>query len=344
MGEELTADTMFGYLERLPEQFTESLGLDLRWAEEMPRRYNCIVVAGQGGSAIGGDVLRTYCQSRLPVPVLVNRDYRLPACVGPDSLVLAVSYSGNTEETLSAYVDALCRQAHLVAVTTGGKLAEWAAHDGVPVIEVPPGFMPRAAAGYLFAPAALLLERLRLLAGVSEEIQETARVLQERRATLLPAVPAERNEARQLAARLAGALPIIWGAAGSTEVAALRWKGQINENAKSPAYYNVFPELDHNEIVGFEAPEDLVRRLALVILRDRDDHERVVKRMAITADVVGRRAASISEVHSSGEGLLARLFSLMYVGDYTSTYLALEYGINPTPVQAIDELKARMAQ
>ncbi|MGQ9496737.1 MAG: bifunctional phosphoglucose/phosphomannose isomerase [Desulfotomaculales bacterium] len=303
--------------------------------------YRNIVVTGLGGSAIGGDLLRVFTAGRLEIPVIVNRDYRLPRFVDDATLVFAVSYSGNTEETLSAYDDARGRGAAVVALTTGGRLGERARRDMVPLITIPAGTAPRAATGYLFLPTLAVLERLGLLDGMDAEVDGLVRHLEVLRRRYGPDAPSARNPAKQLAHNLYERLPVIWGVTGTTEVAAQRWKGQINENAKAPAYWNAFPELNHNEIVGFEQPVGVLRGIWLVVLRDPEDHPRVNLRVEITRSFVGT-AAGMSEFTASGPTRLARLYSLIYLGDYTSLYLAVLYGTDPGPVRVIDRLKAEL--
>ncbi|MDD2372368.1 MAG: bifunctional phosphoglucose/phosphomannose isomerase [Syntrophomonadaceae bacterium] len=343
MSNEMTAEQMMEYLYGLPEQFASSLELDLAFASRYKKDYRNVVVSGMGGSAIGGDILRVYAAKKAMVPVLVVRDYNIPAFVDQYSLFLAVSYSGNTEETLSAYSQAREQGASIICVTTGGKLKAMAKEDGYAVVEIPAGLVPRAATGYLFAPLALLLEELGIVEGVRQELQETVGVLRGMREELHPGVEAGSNQARIIAGKLKNSLPVIWGTAGVSEVAALRWKAQINENAKCPAYYSVFPELNHNEIVGFEVPQPLLTSLCCIILRDKYDYERVKRRIEISKDIIKERVKEIIEINSQGESYLARFYSLVYIGDYASVYLALEYGINPTPVKVIDYLKAELA-
>jgi glucose/mannose-6-phosphate isomerase len=278
------------------------------------------------------------------VPVLVNRDYVLPAFVNEFTLVLAVSYSGNTEETLSAYQQARQCGADIIAVSSGGRLSEMARNDGYLVVEVPGGMSPRAASGYLFCPLALILEEMDLLKGARLDLQETWQVLEELRERINPAVAEENNLARQLARQMKDRIPVIWGTSAHSDIAALRWKAQINENAKAPAYCNAFPELDHNELVGFEAPADLLARLLVIIMCDPDDHEQVKKRIRITGDIIREKVAAVIEIKTYGSSWLAKLYSLIYTGDYASFYLALEYGINPTPVKVIDYLKAELVR
>jgi len=334
---------MFAALDGLPGQCAGAFR-DLVDNVQIPEidAISNIVVTGLGGSAIGGDLLRVYAAGKLPVPVTVNRDYVLPEFVGPDTLVFAVSYSGNTEETLSAYAESRSRGASVIAITTGGKLGEAAGKDGFPVIAVPGGISPRSATGYLFIPTLKILNRLGLLPDVTEEITEMIDLIRDMRKKLGPAAAEAENPAKQIARKLHGKIPVIWGSAGTTEVVAQRWKGQINENAKSPAYWNVLPELNHNEIVGFEFPSEILRKIHVVILRDERDHPRVQKRIEITKEVIQNAVDGYTEVWASGKGELARLYSLIYTGDFASVYLAALNGVDPGPVKVIDFLKREL--
>jgi len=334
---------MFAALEGLPVQ-CHCACWDLVGQVELPEieAISNIVVTGLGGSAIGGDLLRVYAVNKISIPVMVNRDYVLPEFVGPDTLVFAVSYSGNTEETLSAYDDARARGASIIAITTGGKLGEYAKRDGIPVIGVPGGVSPRAATGFLFLPTLRVLQRLGMLPDVTGEISEMVSHLKELRKKLGPDAPIEENPAKRIACKLHKKIPVIWGSSGITGVVAQRWKGQINENAKAPAYWNVFPELNHNEIVGFQFPLEILKKIHVIFLRDGQDHPRVQKRFEITKKVIEDVVDGYTEVWASGEGTLSRLYSLIYTGDYASVYLAALYGIDPGPVKAIDYLKKEL--
>ena len=183
-----------------------------------------------------------------------------------------------------------------------------------------------------------------LLEGAKVDLQETWQVLKELREEISPAVAEENNFAQQLARKMKDCITIIWGSSAHSDIAAMRWKAQINENAKSPAYYNAFPELDHNELVGFEAPVELLAKLLIIILCDVDDHEQVKKRIRITGEIIREKVAGVIEIKTRGNSWLAKLYSLIYTGDYASFYLALEYGINPTPVKVIDYLKAELVR
>jgi len=340
---DMSADTMLGYLYGLPEQFASSLEMKFDFVDRYRKNYSNIVVSGLGGSAIGGDILRTMALEQCTVPVIVNRDYTIPHFVNRNTLFIAISYSGNTEETISAYSQAQGQGAEIVCLTSGGKLQEMAVRDGFSVIKVPGDLVPRAATGLLLAPLVMFLEDIGIFFAGRKALQETVTVLQQQRQMLQPESSIPENQAKDIALKLKGAIPIIWGVSGFSEAAALRWKAQINENSKCPAYYNVFPELNHNEIVGFEIPEEILNKLVIVLLRDGNDHPQVKKRMDITCSIIKEKVKDIIEVHSQGESLLARFYSLTYPGDYASTYLAMEYGINPTPVKVIDYLKKQLA-
>jgi len=341
---ELTAEMMMDSLYGLPDQFAFSLGLAFDLDSSYKKEYRNLVISGLGGSAIGGDIIRSYAVSRLGIPVVVNRDYDIPAFVNEHTLFVAASYSGNTEETLSAYRQARERGASILCISSGGELSAMAASDSYGLVKIPGGLMPRAATGYLFGALALALESIGLFSGVKAELEETVAQLKVMREELKPEVGASQNPARSIAAVLKGSIPVIWGSAGLSETVALRWKTQINENAKCPAYFNIFPELNHNELVGFEVPATLLSQTVIIILQDEQDNVRVKKRIEITSGIIKDQVKEIINIRSRGSSFLARFFSLVYVGDYVSAYLAEEYGINPTPVAVIDYLKAELAK
>ncbi|HHV63118.1 MAG TPA: bifunctional phosphoglucose/phosphomannose isomerase [Firmicutes bacterium] len=335
---------MLGFIQGLPEQCQEAWEIASR--VDVPGGFAAarnIVVAGLGGSAIGGDLLRTLVASELNIPVVVSRDYELPGFVDRDSLVVASSYSGNTEETISSYLAARAKGAKILCITSGGKLAELAADDGVPVIKIPGTLVPRAALGYLFIPMIVVLGKLGLIRDKAGDLAEAVDVLAELRRVLGPESPEHVNQSKRLAAKMLNKIPVIYGSSGWPGTAALRWKCQINENSKTYAVSNIFPEMNHNETVGWGAPGDIAGQLYVVLLRDKGDHPRVQKRMEITKSLMSS-ASGIDEVWSTGKSELARLLSLIYVGDFASAYLAFLYGVDPTPVAAIDYLKGELAK
>lgn len=306
------------------------------------RSVQSIVVTGLGGSAIGGDFVRSYLIDDLKIPLLVNRDYFLPAFVTERSLCITSSYSGNTEETLSAYGDARRKGAALVAITSGGKLEEWARRDGVPVIKVPGGFPPRAAFGYSVLSLLSCLMTAGLTNDRAAEIEEAIGVVTAARRRYSREAATANNPAKQLAEAVDDSIPLIYAANTHFDVVATRWKGQVSENGKRMAFANVFPELNHNEIVGWELPPQALKGLTVLLLRDRADYERVQKRMEITQEMIRAKARHVLEVWSEGNGLLARMLSLVFLGDYLSYYLAILSGVDPTPVAVIDHLKGRL--
>ncbi len=335
-------DGMLETLAGLPEQCQDALLLGDDAPLPSLRQPQQVVMGGLGGSAIGGDLVRILMAREARVPLVVVRDYLLPAFVDENTLVFLTSYSGNTEETLSTYEDAGKKGAERLVLTTGGRLAECAQRDGVPWIRVPSGLPPRSAIGYLSLPVLVVLSRLGIIPFERRDGCELVETMRRMREQLGPQNPCEKNPAKALAISLYGRIPLVYGTAQTTEAAALRWKGQINENAKALAYYNVLPEMNHNEVVGFEAPGESLGSLAVIFLRDKADHPRVQARIEITKEILRGRVAVIKEYWGEGNSLLSRLFSLIYLGDYASVYLALLYGINPKPVAVIDYLKREL--
>jgi len=342
----LDQSNMLRAIYNLPDQMEEAVFFTRAANVRLNKSYvEHVVVTGLGGSAVGGDLLRSYASDKCAVPIVVNRSYTLPEFVGPHSLVIAVSYSGNTEETLAAYSDARERGAQIVAITSGGELKKRAVQDGVKVVTVPSGLQPRAATGYLFIPQLLLLSDAGLLPAVDREIGETLKLLRKMREDLAPGTAADRNLAKRLAKRLHGRIPVIHSAAGLTEILGYRWKTQINENAQSLAFAHHYPELNHNEIVGFDVPEELVSQLDVITLISSKNHPQIQKRMEITTrELTQDTGCRNVDVYAQGENDLAQMFSLLYIGDWVSTYLAIAYGIDPTPVRKIEQLKRRLVE
>jgi glucose/mannose-6-phosphate isomerase len=300
-----------------------------------------IAVCGMGGSAICADVVRGSLAG-VPLPYEVVRGYAPPAWVSPRTLVVCISYSGDTEEALACVRKAHGRGCAPICIASGGALAGLAAEHGWPLIPVPGGRQPRHALGYLTAALAAALDAAGVAAGLAEQVAEAAELVRVQARELGPAVPEKANPAKQLARLLHGRLALVYGG-GVTAAAARRWKGEINENAKAPAAFAELPELDHNEIVGWTGAPQLAAQTAVILLVDPLGDPRLQRRAQVTADYVGRYAAAVELIVSRGAGPLARCLTAAYVGDWVSLYLALLYGVDPTPVAAIDELKARLA-
>jgi len=300
-----------------------------------------LVVAGMGGSGIGGALALAALGDEASRPIALTRDYGIPSWVTPDTTVLCSSYSGDTEETLAAYEAAGALGAGRVVATTGGKLAEAARTDGVPVIPLPAALQPRAAVAYMTVAA---LE-VAALCGAGErqhvEIDVAAAAAERLLEEWGPDGP-EDNLPRTLARGLHGRIPVIAGA-GVTAPIAYRWKCQLNENAKVPAFCHDLPELDHNEIVGWQGAAEL-GPFAALFLDDSDLHPRVRQRIEITRGVIAAGAASTFRVESRGERRLERVISLVLLGDLVSIYLAVLRGVDPSPVEAIERLKGELAR
>jgi glucose/mannose-6-phosphate isomerase len=269
---------------------------------------------------------------------------RIPAYVGPNTLAFATSYSGDTEETLSMARHAVDCGAQLVAVSCGGELEALASAAGALHIGCPPGYLPRAAIGALVAPLCTVLYRLGFAPGAHAMLQRAQVQLAARRAACRPEVEGAANPARELARQIGRTIPLIYGGGALGAVAAYRWKCDVNENAKAPAFWNTYPELDHNEICGWGQHGDVTRQLiTLIELRHGFEHERLRLRFDATREIVDECVHQVLAVEAQGEGRLAQLLDLMYVGDLASCYLALQNDVDPGPIDAIFALKERLA-
>lgn len=295
-----------------------------------------LAICGMGGSAIGADLAAAAVGSRAHNPIFTLRRYDLPSWVGKETAVLCSSYSGNTEETLSCYQAAGEAGARRIALTTGGKLAEAARADGVPVIGVPSGMQPRAAVGYM---AVCSLEVAALCgAGPSlrDEIEAAAELQRKLASEWGPDAP-EDSPAKSLARTIRGSIPVIYGA-GLTAPVARRWKCQVNENAELHAFFAELPEADHNEICGWASGEPL----SVVFLDDSTLHPPVRRRIELTAEIARDGAKAVQVVESVGESAFERMMSLVLLGDLMSVYLAVLDGTDPMPVAVLERFKAEL--
>lgn len=299
-----------------------------------------LVVAGMGGSAIGGALARAALGDHASRPIFVTRAYGLPSWTTPETMVLCASYSGNTEETLACFESAGALGAQRVVVTTGGRLAEMARADGVPVIPLPGGFQPRAAVAYMTVAALEVAAMCGAGPRLTSEIDVAASHTEQLVAEWGPDAP-EDSLAKEIARGLLGTAPVVVGA-GLTTPIAYRWKTQINENAKQPCFTAELPELDHNELVGWEGAPD-AGRFSAVFLDDCDAHPRVKARMDLTQRLIAENAAATFKVETRGETNIERVISLVLLGDLVSLYLAVLRGVDPGPVKLIEQLKAELA-
>jgi glucose/mannose-6-phosphate isomerase len=325
----------------LPEQVEAAVSAS-RGLTALPQhdRVENVVVLGMGGSGIAGDVLVATAAPFMPVPVTVVKGYEPPDFVGTGSLVFAMSFSGNTEETLEAAAGAYEAGASLVVVSGGGTLVNLAGEWDVPVVPVPSGIpQPRAALGAMAIPPLVLLEEIGLFPGATQWVDQAVQQLRLRRDELVR--PGSRAE--DLARRIGRTIPLIHSSGDLGGAAALRWKAQINENAKCPAFFNVYPELCHNEVAGWGQHGDATRQLiTLVNLRHDAEHPQVSRRFDLVEDVLREVVADVIEVRASGEGDLAQLLDLALIGDFVSLHLAGNEGIDPGPIPVLDEMKQQL--
>ncbi|MEM0007179.1 MAG: bifunctional phosphoglucose/phosphomannose isomerase [Candidatus Bathyarchaeia archaeon] len=302
-----------------------------------------IIVAGMGGSAIGGELLKDWANDKLTIPVEVCREYTLPAHADKRTLTFIVSYSGETEETLSVFLDAVKRNCMIICISSGGTLLNFAEKLKIPSIRVPEGIPPRAALPYLFIPTLVILQKLGLVTKVRAEISEAVTVLRQVCIENAPEKPLKENFSKKLATDIGGTVPVVYGF-GFYRSVAQRFKQQFNENSKVPSKWEVFPELNHNEVVGWEKAEELVDHFSVVIIRDKSEPESIKCRIEATKELLSGKVEGIYEVWSRGEGKLAKMLSTTVIGDFTSVYLAILRGVNPTPVKTISVLKDKISK
>jgi glucose/mannose-6-phosphate isomerase len=344
VAELLDTEGMFGATAGLPEQVEQAAkaasgvgGLpEGSWVEQ-------IVALGMGGSGIAGDVLAAVAGPFLPVPVTVVKSYECPSFVGEGSLVFAISASGDTEETLEAASVAALQGAKVIAVTSGGELARLAHGWGAPVLPVPGNLpQPRTAIGAMSIPALVVLEDLGLFRGAGSWIALAVEQLKRRRDEVVAAGAS--SQAATIARQIGRTWPVIHGGGLVGATAAQRWKTQVNENAKAPAFWSAQPELCHNEVCGWGQHGDVTRQvLTLIQLRHDGEHPQVSRRFELVADLTREVVSSIIEVRAQGEGDLAQLFDLILMGDFVSLWLAVAEGIDPGPVPALVDLKRQIA-
>ncbi len=302
-----------------------------------------IIVAGMGGSAIGGELLKDWARDKIAVPIEVCREYSLPAYTDNKTLVFVVSYSGETEESLSAFLDAIKRKCMTVCISSGGMLHEFAEKLNVPHLRVPSGMAPRATLPYLFIPLPVLLEKIGLVSNVAPEISETIRILRQVSDSNAPEILINENFSKKLASDICGTVPVVYGF-GIHRAVAQRFKTQFNENSKVPAKWEFFPELNHNEIVGWEGAAKLAKHFSVIFIRDDDESKAMRQRIEATKELICKESVKVFEVQCLGKSMLARMSSVICTGDFTSVYLAVLRGIDPTPVRTIALLKEKMKQ
>ncbi len=336
---------MLDGLARFPEQIKEALVI----AEATERlnfiKIDNVVVAGMGASAISGDIMASLFRDKLDVPLVVNREYDLPKWVNKDTLMICISYSGNTDETLSSFKLAYQKKCKIICISTGGKLQEYAEKRQVPFVKIPAGLQPRAATAYLLFPSILFLKKTGLLkTTIDADIQETISVTHDFVAMNNKTVSEETNQAKQLAKKFFTTIPQIYGWGVYTPIA-IRWRHQLNENSKVIARTDLVPDCNHNDLVGWSANPEVSKQFSCVLFRDKDEETiDMTTRLNFMRDLFQNTAGAVLEVSPKGKSQLAKMMYLMCLGDFTSCYLAVLREIDPSPVEIITELKKRLAE
>lgn len=300
-----------------------------------------VLVLGMGGSGIAGDMVEAIASPSCPIPIVVSKHYECPGFVGPDTLVMAISFSGNTEETINAAHHAVGAGARLVAISAGGHLERMAHEWGASSIALDGSIpMPRAGIGAVTATPLVVLERMGLFDGAGAQIQDAIAHLERRRAEL----EADLTPVTSVARRIGRTLPIVYGGGKIGEAAAWRWKGQFNENPKVASFANRIPELTHNEVCGWAQHGDMTRQVfTLVTLRHDHEHPQVSRRFDLVVELCDEVLADVVEVRAKGAGPLAQLFDLVHLGDLVTLQMAANESIDPGPVPVLDEIKLRLA-
>ena len=332
---------MLGKVTAFPEQMARAWEIGGEFASGLAAGdYRHVIVCGMGGSAIGGDMIRSFFGSRLRAPLVSCRDYVAPGYVGEGSLVIISSYSGNTGETLSAFDAIRGTGATVVAVTSGGQVEERCQTDGLPACKIPGGMPPRSAIGFSFLPMVQIMRAMGAADFDDAEYDEAHAAVSERCVT--NAIESGDNTAADLAQALHGKLPLIYAGPGLFEAISRRWACQFNENSKVLAHFAPFPELNHNEIVGWEVLEEINKRIVVLSLEDGDDHAMTRRQTEVSLGIIEPLADKVIRFDGGPGGRLARMLSTMILGDFASVYLALLNGVDPTPVKKIDYLKSQL--
>ncbi|HLC67001.1 MAG TPA: bifunctional phosphoglucose/phosphomannose isomerase [Candidatus Nanoarchaeia archaeon] len=321
----LDSQNMKGVLDAFPEQCAQAIELGRGFKISAP--ISAIVFCGIGGSAIPAEVFQACFD--LKIPIIAHPDYGLPKCIGPDALVFAVSYSGNTEETLDACREAMKRKCQVIGLSSGGKLREICTMARLPFIEVPAGLQPRDAIGYMTIPLMnVCIDNGLIPRTMRTEIHELPETLKQNFQT----------NAKELADKLTGKVPIIY-ASRRMRVVARTWKKKFNENAKIFAFANEFPELNHNELVGYTTPQ---ANFFTIIIEDETDHPRIRKRMEITKKLIQQKGIPVFSMKLTGSSQLTKVFSAILLGSWVSYEVAMTSGVDPSPVEIVEHLKSAM--
>jgi len=308
------------------------------------KNFTGLAILGMGGSGFTGDIIKSLITACVNIPVEVVKSYELPCFIEKGWLVLAVSYSGNTEETIRAARDAIGRGCSMLAISSGGSVKKLAVQNNECYVNIPAGLQPRGASGYLFFTTFSLLGRLGIINLSRQDIDEALNLIKQKTLIYRREVGADKNPAKKLAVEIFGRLPVIYGVSGYLSAVAYRWKCEINENAKCPAFWAEFPELNHNETVGWQNLKEVTQNMILIVFKDDSSPDKIKTRINTTVKLIKDNFSDVVEINIEGTSELAKALSAMYLGDIASVYLALLYNTDPTPVDRISVLKAELAK
>ncbi|MBS1248556.1 MAG: hypothetical protein MAG431_00108 [Chloroflexi bacterium] len=339
----LDTQDMLAAIDGLPEQLETAWELGQGFAPPPWENIDRVLIAGMGGSAIGASLLAAYVAPLCEVPVFVHRDYDLPAWAkGQGTLVITSSHSGNTEETLSAFEAALENGCRILAVTTGGKIAAKAKEHKTGLWQFDHDGQPRAAVGYSFGLLLAAFSRLGFIPDQADEIRDAVRAMVKQQKSVRSSVPLAKNPAKALAGHLTERWVSVFGA-GLLAPVARRWKGQISELAKAWAQFEALPEADHNTLAGVVNPQEKLAKTKAIFLRADANHPRNQLRIGLTEEGMSRAGMETTVINTHGDTRLAQLWATLHLGDYVAYYLAMTYGVDPSPVAAIEDLKRALA-
>ena len=342
----LDSQDMLGVVEGFASQLEEAKKIsgsaeisDLKAAS-----FEGIAIMGMGGSGFTGDIIKSLIDDEISIPVIVIKGYNLPSFINDRWLIIAVSYSGNTEETISAAMQAIDKKCRILCISSGGDIERIAEENKKVLVKVPGGYQPRGASGYLIFTTYLLMGRIGLVKIGQDVIDDTIDIVKKKVEEYGRNKKAENNFAKKLAFELVDFFPVIYGMEGYLSAVAYRWKCEINENSKCPSFWNVFPELNHNETVGWQNLKDITGRFALVVFNDSGSSDKIKVRIKTTIDLVAKNFGKVLKIPVQGRSKLAKALSTIFLGDITSVYLSFLYGIDPTPIDRISVLKSELSK
>jgi len=337
---EIDKKNLLKIAEEFPEQMEEALNI-CKTISLKPFLPSNILIFGMGGSGIGGELLQVLMNEKLNIPINCFHHYDIPEYGGKKTLAIMVSYSGNTEETLKACEKIKEKDARIVAITSGGKLLEKIKEDRGEYIKIPGGYQPRAALGFLFLPLIYTLYKTGLIENPEEEIKNTIEVLKKERDNLNRNIPIFQNKGKELAEKILGTTPLIYASRYYLEPVAKRWKTQLNENAKILAYSDIFPELCHNTICGWDRSSEKGKE-TVIMLRAKDEDRSIKTRVEYLKEIINEKENHVEEVTVTGRSRLEEIFTALYLADFVSIYLGLLRGVDPSAIERINTLKDKL--